>query len=167
MDAIMNFMTERFRNIMIIEGSAQDVVDAVVSVEFDDILDAKRKIEALSEFRKAADFEALGIAFKRVVNIVKDHTGNNFSQRHLVEPVEKDLFKSYHEIRDKVQVKILEKNYLDSLLLMKSLKEPIDKFFDNVMVMDKDPKIKENRLSMLSEIKNLFFKIADFSKLSV
>jgi glycyl-tRNA synthetase beta chain len=167
MDAIMNFMTERFRNIMITEGSAQDVVDAVVSVEFDDILDAKRKIEALSEFRKAADFEALGIAFKRVVNIVKDHTGNNFSQKHLVEPVEKDLFKSYHEIRDKVQVKILEKNYLDSLLLMKSLKEPIDKFFDNVMVMDKDPKIKENRLSMLSEIKNLFFKIADFSKLSV
>jgi len=167
LDTIMNFMTERFRNIMITEGSAQDVVDAVVSVGFDDILDTKRKIEALTQFRKAADFETLGIAFKRVVNIVKDHTGNNFSEKHFVEPVEKDLFKSYNEIRDKVEAKILEKNYIDSLLLMKNLKDPIDKFFDNVMVMDKDPKIKENRLSMLSEIKNLFFKIADFSKLSV
>lgn len=167
LDAIMSFMTERFRNIMIVEDFPQDVVDAVVSVEFDNILDAKRKIEALTRFRKAADFEALGIAFKRVVNIVKGHTGNNFSERHLVELVEKDLYKSFKEVRDKIQAKILEKNYLDSLLLMKNLKEPVDKFFDNVMVMDKDPKIKENRLSMLSEIKNLFFKIADFSKLSV
>jgi glycyl-tRNA synthetase beta chain len=160
-------MTERFRNIMITEGFAQDVVDAVVSVEFNDILDAKRKIQALSEFRKAKDFESLGTAFKRVVNIVKDHTGNNFSERHLVELVEKDLFKTFHEVRDKVEVAISEKNYIDSLILMKNLKDPVDKFFDNVMVMDKDPKIKENRLSMLSEIKNLFFKIADFSKLSV
>ena len=167
LDVIMSFMTERFRNIMITEGFAQDVVDAVVSVEFNDILDAKRKIQALSEFRKAKDFESLGTAFKRVVNIVKDHTGNNFSERHLVELVEKDLFKTFHEVRDKVEVAISEKNYIDSLILMKNLKDPVDKFFDNVMVMDKDPKIKENRLSMLSEIKNLFFKIADFSKLSV
>jgi len=167
LDVIMSFMTERFRNIMITEGFAQDVVDAVVSVEFNDILDAKRKIQALSEFRKAKDFESLGTAFKRVVNIVKDHTGNNFSERHLVELVEKDLFKTFHEVRDKVEVAISEKNYIDSLTLMKNLKDPVDKFFDNVMVMDKDPKIKENRLSMLSEIKNLFFKIADFSKLSV
>jgi len=167
LNAIMGFMTERFRNLMITEGFAQDVVDAVVSAEFDDILDAKRKIEALTEFRKAADFEALGIAFKRVVNIVKGHTAKKVSEKHLIEPVEKDLYKSFKEVRDKVQAKILEKNYLDSLLLMKNLKEPVDKFFDNVMVMDKDPKIKENRLSILSEIKNLFFKIADFSKLSV
>ena len=167
LDVIMSFMTERFRNIMITEGFAQDVVDAVVSVEFNDILDAKRKIQALSEFRKAKDFESLGTAFKRVVNIVKDHTGNNFSERHLVELVEKELFKAFHEVKDKVEVTISEKNYIDSLTLMKNLKDPVDKFFDNVMVMDKDPKIRENRLSMLSEIKNLFFKIADFSKLSV
>ncbi|MFB3148556.1 MAG: DALR anticodon-binding domain-containing protein, partial [Thermodesulfobacteriota bacterium] len=122
---------------------------------------------ALSEFRKAKDFESLGTAFKRVVNIVKDHTGDNFSERYLVELMEKDLFKAFHEVRDKVEVTISEKNYIDSLTLMKNLKDPVDKFFDNVMVMDKDPKIKENRLSMLSEIKNLFFKIADFSKLSV
>lgn len=60
----------------------------------------------------------------------------------------------------------MDKNYLDSLLIMQELKEPVDKFFDNVMVMDEDPKIKENRLTMLAEIKNLFFKIADFSKLN-
>jgi len=163
---IMSFIIERFRNIMTTEGYAQDVVEAVVSVEFDDILDAKRKIEALTEFRKAADFETLGIAFKRVVNIVKDHTGNVIDD-HLIETAEKELHSSFSNVRGKVEAKILEKNYSDSLLHMKELKDPVDTFFDNVMVMDEDPKIRENRLSMLAEIKNLFFKIADFSKLSV
>lgn len=166
LDTIMSFMTERFRNILTTEGYAQDVIEAVVSVEFDDILDAMRKIEALSEFRKAADFETLGIAFKRVVNIVKDHKGNVIND-HLIETAEKELHTSFSNVRGKVEAKILEKNYADSLLHMKELKEPVDTFFDNVMVMDEDPKIRENRLSMLAEIKNLFFKIADFSKLSV
>jgi glycyl-tRNA synthetase beta chain len=166
MDAILSFMTERFRNILTAEGFAQDVIEAVVSVEFDDILDAMRKIEALSEFRKAADFETLGIAFKRVVNIVKDHKGNVIND-HLIETAEKELHTSFSNVRGKVEAKILQKNYSDSLLHMKELKEPVDAFFDNVMVMDEDPKIRENRLSMLAEIKNLFFKIADFSKLSV
>ncbi len=167
LDTIMTFMTERFRNLMTSEGFAQDVVEAVVSVEFDDILDAKRKIEALTEFRKAADFEALGVAFKRVVNIVKDHAGKNVLDEHFVESAEKHLHDSLNDVRGKVEDKIVEKNYLESLLLMKNLKDPVDNFFDNVMVMDKDTKIKENRLSMLANIKSLFFKIADFSKLSV
>ena len=145
----MTFMTERFRNLMTSEGFAQDVVEAVVSVEFDNIMDAKRKIEALTEFRKAADFEALGVAFKRV------------------ESAEEHLHNSLNYVRDKVEDKIVEKNYLESLLLMKNLKDPVDNFFDNVMVMDENPQIKENRLSMLANIKSLFFKIADFSKLSV
>ena len=163
----MGFMTERFRQILIAEGYPQDVVEAVVSVEFDDILNSKRKIEALSEFRKAADFEALGSAFKRVVNIVKDHSGTDIVDEHFAESAEKELHDSLLKVRGKVEAEMLEKKYLDSLLHMKELKEPVDQFFDNVMVMDKDPRIKENRLSMLAEIKNLFFKIADFSKLSV
>jgi len=163
---IINFMADRFRNLMTSEGFSQDVVEAVVSVEFDDILNSKRKIEALTEFRKATDFETLGAAFKRVVNIVKDHSGNEVLSEHFVETAEEQLHSTLSDVREKVEAKILDKNYLDSLLIMKELKEPVDHFFDNVMVMDKDPKIKENRLSMLSQIKNLFFKIADFSKLN-
>ncbi len=165
LENIKTFMTERFRGIMASKGFPQDVVEAVVSVEFDDIFDAKRKIEALTEFRKATDFEALGTAFKRVVNIVKDHSGS-VSDEHFIDDVENQLHNSLIDVRERAENNILEKNYLDSLLQMKELKDPVDKFFDNVMIMDKDPRIKENRLSMLAEIKNLFFKIADFSKLS-
>ena len=135
-------------------------------MELDDPLEAQRKIEALSEFRKAPDFEALGIAFKRVVNIVKDHNKSAVEESLFLESVEKELFESFNKVRDKVHSEISEKNYKKSLSLMKNLRVPVDKYFEGVMVMDKDPKLKKNRLSMLSHIRELFFKIADFSKLN-
>ena len=165
-ESISEFFKERFRNIMTGDGYPQDVVEAVVSVELDDIVEAKRKIEALTVFRKAADFEALGIAFKRVVNIVKDHTKSAVKENLFLEAVEKELFESFNRVRDKVDSHMVEKNYEKSLALMKTLKEPVDKYFDGVMVMDKDERLKKNSLSMLSHIRELFFKIADFSKLN-
>jgi glycyl-tRNA synthetase beta chain len=166
LSGISDFVTERFRNIMIAEGYSQDVVDAVISVEMDDIVEAKRKIEALSEFRKAPDFEALGIAFKRVVNIVKGHEKTDIKQKLFSESVENELYDSYIKTRKKVESQISKKDYGNSLSLMKNLKEPVDNYFDGVMVMDKDPDLKRNRLSLLSHIRELFFKIGDFSKLS-
>ncbi len=163
---ITGFIKERFRNIMISDGFPQDVVEAVISVRFDDIVEVKRKIEALSEFRKAPDFDSLGIAFKRVVNIVKGQPRDEVNEGLLIEPVEKELFSSFTETREKVGRKITDRNYSESLSIMKKLKEPVDKFFDNVLVMDENPELRKNRLSMLWEIRELFFKIADFSKLS-
>ncbi len=163
---IMDFIKERFRNLMISDGFPHDVVDAVVSAQFDDIVEVKRKIEALAEFRRALDFEALAIAFKRVVNIVKGQPRNEVNQKLLVEPVEKELFDTFVKTGKKVGMHISDRNYSESLSIMKDLKEPVDKFFDHVLVMDEDPAIRQNRLSMLWEIRELFFKIADFSKLS-
>lgn len=163
---ITEFMKERFRNLMISEGFPQDVIEAVISAQFDDIVEVKRKIEALAEFRKAPDFDSLGIAFKRVVNIVKGQPRNEVKEKLLIEPVEKELFKSFVKTGKRVGRHISDRNYSESLSIMKDLKEPVDKFFDNVLVMDEDPEIRQNRLSMLWEIRELFFKIADFSKLS-
>jgi len=163
---ISDFIKERFRNIMISDGFPQDVVDAVVSAGFDDIVEVKRKIEALSEFRKAPEFESLGVAFKRVVNIVKGHPGDGVNESLFVEPVEKELYESFVETRETVGRHMSDKNYPETLTVMKNLKEPVDKFFDHVMVMDENPEIRQNRLSILWDIRELFFKIADFSKLS-
>jgi glycyl-tRNA synthetase beta chain len=157
---------ERFRNLMIAEGFPQDVVDAVISAGFGDIVETKRKIEALAEFRNAPDFEALGIAFKRVVNIVKGQEGGEVKEPLFAEPVEKELFSSLVSARRGAGEKISKRDYKGALDVMKGLKEPVDRFFDNVMVMDKNEDLKRNRLSMLREIRELFFTIADFSKLS-
>jgi glycyl-tRNA synthetase beta chain len=163
---LSGFFKERFRNIMISDGFPQDVIEAVISAEFDDVVEVKRKIEALSEFRKARDFESLGIAFKRVVNIVKGQPRSEVRESLFVEPVERELYLSFIEAREKVGVKMSERNYRGSLSIMKTLKEPVDKFFDHVLVMDENAELRQNRLSMLWEIRELFFKIADFSKLS-
>jgi glycyl-tRNA synthetase beta chain len=163
---ISGFFKERFRNIMISDGFPQDVIDAVISAEFDDVVEVKRKIEALSEFRKAPDFESLGIAFKRVVNIVKGQPRGEVRESLFVEPVERELYVSFIETREKAGVKMSERNYRESLSIMKTLKGPVDKFFDHVLVMDENAALRQNRLSMLWEIRELFFKIADFSKLS-
>ena len=163
---IAGFIKERFRNIMIADGFPQDVVEAALSVEFDDAVETKRRIEALSEFRKAPDFESLGVAFKRVVNIVKGQPRGKVRESVFVEPEEKELYRSFVETQGKAAVKMSEKNYRESLSIMRTLKEPVDKFFDSVLVMDENEELKSNRLSMLWEIRELFFRIADFSKLS-
>lgn len=163
---VSGFFKERFRNIMISDGFPQDVVDAAISAEFDDIVDVKRRIEALSEFRKAPDFDSLGIAFKRVVNIVKGQPKGEVRDRLFVEPVERELYLSFIDTREKVGGKMSERNYPEALSIMKTLKEPVDKFFEHVLVMDENADLRMNRLSMLWEIRDLFFRIADFSKLS-
>ncbi|MEQ9617901.1 MAG: glycine--tRNA ligase subunit beta [Deltaproteobacteria bacterium] len=166
LNEIMEFIKERVRHIMIGEGFSHDVVDAVISAGFDDIVEVKRRIEALGDFRTAPEFEPLGVAFKRVVNIVKGQPKNEVDKELLMEPVEKELFESFVETQKKVGREISDRNYSESLSILKDLKEPVDKFFDNVLVMDENPEIRQNRLSMLWAIRDLFFKIADFSKLS-
>ncbi|HEX3036402.1 MAG TPA: glycine--tRNA ligase subunit beta [Thermodesulfobacteriota bacterium] len=167
---IINFMVERFRNLTISEGFPQDVVDAVISAEGDDVghdtVETLRKIEALAEFRKAPDFDSLAIAFKRVVNIVKGQPRDSVNQELLVEFTEKKLYQDYLHAKQEVKEKALKGDYSQALLQMKGLKEAIDNYFDKVLVMDKDEKIRQNRLSMLWEIRDLFFKVADFSKIS-
>ncbi len=171
---VMDFMVERFRNLMISDGFPQDVVDAVisaeretstkdVSIEDHDIVETKRKIEALSEFRESPDFDSLVIAFKRVVNIVKGQPRNTVNPE-LFTQAEKQLYQSYLEVKQYVEKSRI--NYQDVLSQMRSLKEPVDKYFTDVLVMDKDEDIRLNRLSTLWEIRDLFFKIADFSKIN-
>jgi glycyl-tRNA synthetase beta chain len=163
---VSGFFKERFRNIMISDGFPQDAVEAAISAEFDDIVEVKRRIEALSEFRKAPDFDSLAIAFKRVVNIVKGQPKGEVRDSLFVEPVERELYLSFIDTRGKVGGKMSERNYPEALSIMRTLKEPVDKFFEHVLVMDENAELRKNRLSMLWEIRDLFFRIADFSKLS-
>jgi glycyl-tRNA synthetase beta chain len=151
---------------MISDGFPQDAVEAAISAEFDDIVEVKRRIEALSEFRKAPDFDSLAIAFKRVVNIVKGQPKGEVRDSLFVEPVERELYLSFIDTRGKVGGKMSERNYPEALSIMRTLKEPVDKFFEHVLVMDENAELRKNRLSMLWEIRDLFFRIADFSKLS-
>jgi len=163
---IVDFIIERFRNLMISEGFPQDIVDAVISAECDDIIETRRKIGALSEFRKAPDFDSLAIAFKRVVNIVKGQPRGEVDHELLVEPTEKLLYQAYSDVKQGIEISISDRDYIKALMHMKSLKERVDKYFDDILVMAEDEKTRLNRLSTLWKIRDLFFRVADFSKIS-
>lgn len=168
---IINFISERFKNLMLNEGYSNSVIDSVLSTGFDNIVDSYNRIKAVEKFNKQKGFEELSVAFKRVVNIAKEKPKAKLNTKLFKDKSESNLYKSFSNTQKKTDKYLNNKSstseadYIKALNLIKTLKEPIDFFFDSVMVMDKDRKLKNNRLALLNEIKTLFFKISDFSKI--
>jgi len=169
---ILAFFSERFRNLMTESGYERNVVESVISAGFDNPLDAYRRINALGRFAKRKDFEALATGFKRVFNIAKTRPSSPLDKKLFKQKEEKDLHRAFTKTQTAVLKKLADSekaagqsDYLKALESIKTLSAPIDRFFDAVMVMDKNKKIRDNRLALLNEIKDLFFMIADFSKI--
>ncbi len=169
---ILAFFSERFRNLMTESGYERNVVESVISAGFDNPLDAYRRINALGKFAKRKDFEALATGFKRVFNIAKTRPSSPLDKKLFKQKEEKDLHRAFTKTQTAVLRKLADSekaatqsDYLKALESIKTLSSPIDRFFDAVMVMDKNKKIRDNRLALLNEIKDLFFMIADFSKI--
>ncbi|MBN1472517.1 MAG: glycine--tRNA ligase subunit beta, partial [Syntrophaceae bacterium] len=162
---ILEFFKGRLQNQFISQGYAYDTVDAVLSTDIDALVEVIEKIKALEDFRKNPDFEPVSIAFKRVDNILKDFKGGQFDVNLLMEDAEINLFSYFDNIRPRVEKGIAERDFSTSLNKLAALRPHVDNFFDNVMVMDKDEKVRFNRLSLLAEISALFHKIADFSRI--
>lgn len=162
---VMNFLKGRFENQLLSQGHPNDVVDAVLSQGVSDIVQSLKKIEAMEAFKKHPDFEPLAIAFKRVVNILKDFEGGTVDTSLFDDPAEGALYSAFMGIRETAGTLIDEGGYAEALSEMARLRSPVDSFFDQVMVMAEDEKIRFNRLSLLEEMARLFFRIADFSRI--
>jgi glycyl-tRNA synthetase beta chain len=162
---ILEFLKGRLQNQLIAQGYAYDTVDAVLSADIDELVEVIEKIKALDEFRKNPDFEPISTAFKRVDNILKDFKNGQFDVNLLVHDAEINLFSYFDNIKPRVEKGVAEKDFVTALNKLAALRPHVDNFFDHVMVMDKDEKVRFNRLSLLAEISALFHKIADFSKI--
>jgi glycyl-tRNA synthetase beta chain len=162
---ILEFFKGRLQNQLIAQGLAYDTVDAVLTVGISDVVSALEKIKALQAFRQNPEFEPISIAFKRVDNILKDFRNPQIDMSLLKDDAEIHLFSVFENIKTRVEKGITENDFNFTLSELAKLRPPVDAFFDGVMVMDKDEKIRHNRLSLLAEISALFHKIADFSKI--
>ncbi|MBN2688692.1 MAG: glycine--tRNA ligase subunit beta [Deltaproteobacteria bacterium] len=162
---VLAFFKGRFENQLMSQGHPYDVVDAVLSVDITDLVRALKKIEAMEAFKSHPDFEPLAIAFKRVGNILKDFAGGAVDPALFETVEEKNLHGAFLEIRDKAASHLDNGNDREALIEMARLREPVDIFFDSVLVMAEDEKVKFNRLSLLDEISKLFHRVADFSKI--
>jgi glycyl-tRNA synthetase beta chain len=142
-----------------------DVVDAVLATGFDNIDASLAKVQALEAARSNADFESLAIAFKRVANILKNPPSGSVDPDLLVEDAEIDLWRTFNRTDDLVSAKVSLRDYRGALDALIALRKPIDRFFDDVLVMSKHANIRHNRLRLLRELRDLFETIGDISRI--
>ncbi|HWP49174.1 MAG TPA: glycine--tRNA ligase subunit beta [Candidatus Limnocylindrales bacterium] len=164
---VLEFFKVRFINLLTGQGIRQDTIEAVLSVEFDDLVDSYKRILALAEFRNDPGFESLLIAFKRVINIIPKGFSGKVNPNLFERDEEKDLYQAVLKIKDLVASAFAQKEYRKALTEISTLRSPVDRFFTGVMVMVEDPEIRANRLALLDTIADLFRGFADFSKLVV
>ena len=167
-DNVLDFIMGRFRAFYQEQGIALDVIQAVLAKKPSAPLDFDKRIKAVSFFGELAEAETLAAANKRVGNILAKFDGQlyeNFSVELASEKAEKELADVFNSISLKVTPLMAKKDYQAALSELAQLKAPIDTFFDNVMVMSDDESVKINRLTLLNEIRNSFFAIADISVL--
>ena len=166
-EEVLDFFRVRYQNFLQDKGYPYDVIDAVISNSFGELLDVQHRIDALRTAREWKDFESIVIGFKRAMNILKGLTSTTEINPSLFsEPIEKNLYQSFRKARENISRVLSQKDYETALLEMTQMKKPIDDFFDGVMVMVEDEAIRNNRLALLDEIGKLFLRIADFSKLT-
>ena len=163
--AVLEFFKGRFENQLIAQGHPYDVVDAVLATGVHNLVTADEKIRAMETFKSDPDFQPLAIAFKRVVNIIRGFQNGAVDPGLFSGTEEKNLHEAFLKIRETVFMHISRGDYSGVLGELARLREPVDAFFETVLVMADDEKIRFNRLSLLEEISTLFHDVADFSRI--
>ncbi|MDX1776609.1 MAG: DALR anticodon-binding domain-containing protein, partial [Desulfobulbales bacterium] len=131
----------------------------------DDAVDCQAKIDALAAIREQETFTVLAAAFKRVMNIIKGNEQTGVNVELLQPGAERHLYEVFVKIQDEAKPFLLAKEYGKALNVILEMKEPVDHFFDEVMVMTEDSALKQNRLNLLTAISELFLRVGDFSKM--
>ena len=163
---LLEFIKGRFVNDLTAQGLPLEAVEAVTSVTFDNPVDCRRRIDALLAIRKQEAFTILAGAFKRVNNIIKDNREIVVRRELLREPAEERLYESWLAVRIRVEPLVAAGDYDSALAVILEMKDPVDTFFDQVMVMVEDDQLRANRLNLLTAIAGLFLGIGDFSRMS-
>lgn len=162
------FFIERLTRYLQDKGYRYDEIKAVLAIWNGDVADAKKRCEALKSFRDSPEFVKLVIGQKRVRNILKNvKAAMTVDAEFVNEPAEKALLRMGEKVRPDLDAMIESKNYSELLKLLLEMRPVIDKFFDDVLVMCEDRKLRENRLALVSTINELFLKFADFSQIVI
>ena len=163
---ILAFLERRVRHVFLSRGVTDDVIGAVQAVDSRQSLHLRfRKAVALEEMRHEADFEVLATACKRIKNILAGQAIELDRVRagELREPAERSLNRAVRETRPRVVSRLERGEFLEALKQMARLREPVDRFFDDVLVMSDEENLRRNRLRILHEISQLFLSYADIS----
>jgi glycyl-tRNA synthetase beta chain len=150
-------------------GYAYDFVHAVLAAGLDDPMDAFERLRALHELRNEDDFLSLVSNFKRIINILsKTEISETLPDTSKFESsAESSLWESYLNIRPVVEAAGKQHDYSGALKALASVRQSVDKFFQEVMVMAEDTAVRNNRVALLNCISKLFTSLADISKIVI
>jgi glycyl-tRNA synthetase beta chain len=184
------FILDRLQAMLAEEGVPTDVAQAVVQVsrdhaskaflnpeshtlpdKMDSLVHIRAKALALAQVKETAEFKPLAVGMKRVMNILRKEAGQvpsgPPSPERMTEEAERALYGAYQELEASSLERLAAGDYLGLLQGLSALKQPIDRFFDDVLVMDPDEKVRANRLALLKEIAAMFRQVAEFTHLQL
>jgi glycyl-tRNA synthetase beta chain len=165
------FLFDRLRGLLQERGYSTLEVEAVVSLAPGRIDRLPAMLAAVRAFSQMSEAESLAAANKRIGNILKKAPAgsgglDSFDAALLFEPAEKDLWRAFERVAPHAERLLADADYSGMLRALAPLKEPVDRFFDQVMVMVEDPKLRANRLALLAQLRSLMNRIADLSLLA-
>ena len=166
-DAVMDFFITRTRVMLRDAGNAADAIDAVLAAGVKEPAVFVKRVRALEHARTEAPetFDDLATAYARANNLRDAALGTEVDES-LINEVEHALFCAVVQAEGRVARALEADDYRTALSELASLRAPIDLFFDRIMVMDEDEKLRENRLRMLNRFVNVFQDVADFGKMA-
>ena len=167
-DAIYDFIVSRLKAYYADQGVSSEAFEAVRVCKPAHPIDFAKRIEAVRHFSELDAAESLSAAHKRIQNILRklDSAWPEDVNAALFESqAEKDLWQALEQVREQASSQIAARDYTAALVTLAQVREPVDQFFDQVMVMAEDQKVRENRLALLNQIYQLFLNVADISRL--
>ena len=170
-EQVLAYMIERFRAWFEEEDIATEVFRAVSARQLSRPLDIQRRVHAVDAFTRLPEAAALAAANKRVSNILgkleADHQFGDVSANLLEEQQEKALAEQLATLAGVCSDHLARDEYTQALACLAGLREPVDSFFDGVMVNAEDTALRQNRLNLLKALRDLFLQVADISQLVV
>ena len=169
---LLAFFADRLKQYMKDQGKRHDLIDAVFALGEDDLMLISKRVDALSSFLEKEDGANLLAGYKRAANILraeekKDDTtySDAIQESLLIEKEEKDLFAALKSGENETAAALTAEDFEAAMAAMSNLRGPIDAFFDRVIVNADDEDVRKNRLNLLSTIRSVLGRVADFSKI--
>ncbi|MBZ9739140.1 MULTISPECIES: glycine--tRNA ligase subunit beta [unclassified Mesorhizobium] len=169
---LLSFFHDRLKVYLRDQGAGHDLIDAVITPQSDDLLQIVRRVEALGSFLDTEDGRNLLAGTKRAANILAAEEKKKTAVAQSVEPAlfrqdaEKSLFAAVNQAEKQAGEAIQNQDFSAAMLALSVLREPVDSFFEHVLVNDEDLSVRANRLALLTRIRTATGQVADFSKIA-
>ncbi|ESX88967.1 glycyl-tRNA synthetase subunit beta [Mesorhizobium sp. LNJC405B00] len=169
---LLAFFHDRLKVYLRDQGARHDLIDAVITPHSDDLLQIVRRVEALGYFLDTEDGKNLLAGTKRAANILAAEEKKKTRVAATVEPAlfreeaEKSLFAAVNQAEREAGEAIQNEDFSAAMLALSVLREPVDSFFERVLVNDEDQAVRANRLALLARIRTATDQVADFSRIA-